>query len=234
MSSNSEVCFLMNFKKDFGFSKNIEKTIAKSMVGTLKFMAPELFEKSEYDYSIDVWSFGIVFFLLLTKYQNEENSKNFYDFKIEENRNLISKMLNSTKFKFKSEYIRIIEQCIEKDPKERPGSGYLLEKFKKMKRKIENEDPITPTFVSSSSPSTLSSKDSTNPFSNPIENEENELSLWLKNIGLEEYEKNFVENGFDDFDFLKKYGLTNQNLDEIGIELPGHRRKIKIKLEELK
>eukprot|EP01080_Neovahlkampfia_damariscottae_P006925 gene6925-11088_t len=228
---------------DFGFSKNLETTIAKSLVGTIKFMAPELFEKTEYDYSIDIWSFGIVFYLLLTRYKSLElelESKNFYDFKIEENRLLIPKILSSTEFKFKNEYIKIIESCIEKEPSERIASENLLQKFQKLKRKYENEEEITP-LSSSSSNSTSFTQNSTSIYSSmenntpiPLNEKLNDLKSFLKEIGMSEYEKNFIENGYDDFEFLREYGLTNQNLEEIGIELPGHRRKLKIKLEELK
>ena len=209
-------------------------------------MAPELFERIEYDYSIDIWSFGIVFFLLLTKYKSleEKDSKNFYDFKIEENRNLISKLLLTTDFKYKNEYIKIIESCIKKEPNDRIICEKLLEKFKKLTKKFENEEEITPKTSSSTSSSSFtqpsvslfSSTDNNTPipFDESQEIELNELKSFLKEIGMSEYEKNFINNGYDDFQFIKQYGLTNQNLEEIGIDLPGHRKKLQIKLEELK
>ena len=57
---------------DFGlctFIKNDEESLSRTqMAGSLKFMAPELVQgKTNYDEKVDVYAFGVVVFLILTK-----------------------------------------------------------------------------------------------------------------------------------------------------------------------
>ena len=51
-----------------------------------------------------------------------------------------------------------------------------------------------------------------------------EVKQWLESIGLSQYVSHFLENGYDDMDSL--WDLNNDDLDAIGIRLPGHRKKI--------
>ena len=51
-----------------------------------------------------------------------------------------------------------------------------------------------------------------------------EVKQWLESIGLPQYVSHFLENGYDDMDSL--WDLNNDDLDAIGIKLPGHRKKI--------
>ena len=69
-----------------------------------------------------------------------------------------------------------------------------------------------------------------------------ETCLWeetkkQKKMENGKYTKYFIKNGFDDLNFILEqmkngYGLTDENLQEIGIIHPGVRAKILIKLEE--
>ena len=53
-----------------------------------------------------------------------------------------------------------------------------------------------------------------------------EVKQWLESIGLPQYVNHFLENGYDDMDSL--WDLNSDDLDAIGIKLPGHRKKILI------
>ncbi|XP_051515710.1 ankyrin repeat and SAM domain-containing protein 1A isoform X3 [Myxocyprinus asiaticus] len=49
---------------------------------------------------------------------------------------------------------------------------------------------------------------------------------WLEHIGLPQYESKLLLNGFDDLRFMGNDIMEEQDLREIGITDPGHRRKI--------
>ena len=66
-----------------------------------------------------------------------------------------------------------------------------------------------------------------------------ELHEFLCSISLGRLTKVFVSNGFDDLSLMieqmskhSKDPITDQNLKEIGVKLPGHRARILVKLEE--
>jgi hypothetical protein len=64
-----------------------------------------------------------------------------------------------------------------------------------------------------------------------------EINFFLKEIELEFYTPYFIKNGFDDLKLIVEQmksdmAITDDNLKDIGINLPGHRAKILIKLEE--
>jgi serine/threonine protein kinase len=50
---------------DYGLSKNI-KSYAQTKVGTPIYIAPELLLSDKYDFSVDIWSLGIIFIEILT------------------------------------------------------------------------------------------------------------------------------------------------------------------------
>ncbi|XP_048879945.1 ankyrin repeat and SAM domain-containing protein 1A isoform X3 [Brienomyrus brachyistius] len=49
---------------------------------------------------------------------------------------------------------------------------------------------------------------------------------WLEHVGLPQYESKFLLNGFDDLRFMGSNVMEDQDLREIGIIDPGHRRKL--------
>lgn len=63
---------------DFGISALVDsytQTTYSSGIGTGIFMAPELFQqKSQYDYKVDVYAFGVILFFILTKGQFPEGT----------------------------------------------------------------------------------------------------------------------------------------------------------------
>ncbi|XP_036390241.1 ankyrin repeat and SAM domain-containing protein 1A-like isoform X2 [Megalops cyprinoides] len=49
---------------------------------------------------------------------------------------------------------------------------------------------------------------------------------WLEHVGLPQYESKLLLNGFDDLRFMGSNVMEDQDLREIGITDPGHRRKL--------
>jgi hypothetical protein len=75
----------------------------------------------------------------------------------------------------------------------------------------------------------------TNENNNSIKpNNEITIESWLKSIGMSQYEKNFIDNGYDDLDVIKEYGLEDLDFESMGIKLPGHIKKFKMKIDSLK
>jgi TATA-binding protein-associated factor Taf7 len=56
--------------------------------------------------------------------------------------------------------------------------------------------------------------------------EQEKLTNWLASIGMIEYEEVFQKAGFDDLDFLAQHGMSELDLDAMGIKKPGHRLKL--------
>ncbi|KAL0212479.1 hypothetical protein RCL1_006105 [Eukaryota sp. TZLM3-RCL] len=50
---------------DFGFSQDLCRSSAKSMIGTVYFMAPEVLSGKGYDTAVDMWSFGVLIYYLV-------------------------------------------------------------------------------------------------------------------------------------------------------------------------
>ena len=114
---------------DFGISKlmTTEQQTMTCGVGTQKFMAPEIIdENEEYDEKVDVYSFGVLRFFVLSGGQ-------------------LPKIKMSDKMKGKkaeipsnfSEFAReLIEECWNFDPKDRPSFSDILKKMKKNDYKL--------------------------------------------------------------------------------------------------
>ena len=50
---------------DFGWSKEIEFEKRSTFCGTLEYMAPEIVDSQNYDFSVDTWSLGILLYEML-------------------------------------------------------------------------------------------------------------------------------------------------------------------------
>ena len=52
---------------DFGLSRIVgEQSLIQSMVGTPQYLAPEVLSAPEYNKSVDIWSLGVVLFVMLS------------------------------------------------------------------------------------------------------------------------------------------------------------------------
>lgn len=50
---------------DFGLAKIMRESVASSFLGTKGYLAPEMLQRQSYDKSIDMWSLGVIVFVLL-------------------------------------------------------------------------------------------------------------------------------------------------------------------------
>lgn len=74
---------------------------------------------------------------------------------------------------------------------------------------------------------------------NSVSTVQNSLFRFLQKIGMEKYYNNLNSNGFDDIQLIieqtknNKIGITDENLKQAGINLPGDRAKILIRIQDL-
>ena len=48
---------------DLGYAKDLEQgSVCTSFVGTMQYLAPELFQSQRYTQTVDFWSFGVLMF----------------------------------------------------------------------------------------------------------------------------------------------------------------------------
>ena len=97
---------------DFGWAKQLTLKNRSSFCGTVEYMAPEIIESENYDYSVDIWSLGILLYELLMGYSpfKDKTTKNIilniklhelkFDKEISEDcKDLINKLLEVNKKK---------------------------------------------------------------------------------------------------------------------------------------
>ena len=106
--------FNVSFKGERGKDNHL-KMMTKT--GTVAFSAPEIFKDSEYNEKVDIWSAGIVLYMMLCGQQPFDH----------ENVNILVQMIKEDplcdieeKLDASLEAIDLIEKMLNKDPKERP------------------------------------------------------------------------------------------------------------------
>ena len=110
---------------DFGFSRVVKSNLSRmnSFVGTMNYVAPEVVERQEYTNSVDIWSIGVVAFVLLAGYlpfkvdSPENRAQHNYEVSFK------SKHWDKISFAAKT----FVARCLSKDPTERPTAAELLE-----------------------------------------------------------------------------------------------------------
>ena len=90
-------------------------------------MSPEVFKGKSYDYSSDIWSIGVLIFLLLSRYKRRN-----INFRIKANLRHVSKLIKESNLKFEEKYISLIENCLDEDPDKRLTGIELLKEFKEI------------------------------------------------------------------------------------------------------
>ncbi len=117
---------------DFGISKVLETTaLAKTFIGSFKYMSPERVLHEVYDYSCDIWSLGIILIEAASSYFPYEEESNMSQLA------LIMAIVDDTEphlpersplnIPFTSSFHNFIHFCIAKNPCERFSAVTLLE-----------------------------------------------------------------------------------------------------------
>jgi len=86
---------------DFGWAKEIMVNNRSTFCGTVEYMAPEIVESGKYDYSVDIWSLGILLYELLMGQSPFKSKK--------EKNTMIKIKLHNLSFKGK----KLSEECID-------------------------------------------------------------------------------------------------------------------------
>lgn len=113
---------------DFGSTRKAElqKTMTMESAGTPNYMAPEFFQGGHYDKAVDVYSFGMMLWEMLTRevpFYGLETPQVIYSVVFQQKRPEIP---TSTPSKLK----QLIESCWSQEPKERPSFDRIAQLFK--------------------------------------------------------------------------------------------------------
>ncbi len=111
---------------DFGLSKILGATESASEgCGTLLYIAPEVINSKAYNHLIDIWSMGVMLYLMLSGDFPFESDN---DFKLKKQILMIDIEFNGSLWRQRSESsIELIKRCLEKNPKKRCSIDQLLE-----------------------------------------------------------------------------------------------------------
>jgi len=59
------------------------------------------------------------------------------------------------------------------------------------------------------------------------------IRRWLSHIELERYAPMFLSQGYDDLDVIDVDGISDDDLNYIGVQKPGHRKKLKVMAKKI-
>ena len=111
---------------DFGIAKEMENSIqmAKTFVGTFKYMSPERMQSEPYNYKSDIWSLGIVLIECATGcYPYKERGVG----QIEMVQNILEQAEpNVDPTCFSAEFREFLSHCMKKDAEQRLPADILL------------------------------------------------------------------------------------------------------------
>jgi serine/threonine protein kinase len=107
---------------DFGFAIKLKKNKLKEFLGTPYYIAPEIWEKKEYDEKIDIFSMGVVLYEILTFRRPFQGNT----------LKIIQDKIIATEYKQLPDYISIntqnlIKNLLNKDPLNRPSTIDILQ-----------------------------------------------------------------------------------------------------------
>ena len=134
--------FLINIDKnnkptvkliDFGVAQYLFKGQGlKGKIGTLKYMAPEIFIKECYNEKVDIWSAGVILYNMATGF--EPYTVNDKEYK---KKRIIIKNINFNEIK--NEHIRkLCKEMLEKYPNKRINAKIALEKARNIRKILFN------------------------------------------------------------------------------------------------
>jgi serine/threonine protein kinase len=123
---------------DLGFCGPANKPLG-SIYGNLPYIAPEVIAGKEYTYASDIYSIGILMWEISTGQQPFGNLNHDYDLAM----NIINGIRPKIGIEIPLEYKKLMEQCWDADPEERPDIVSVLNKIKEIRKPYyqhENEE----------------------------------------------------------------------------------------------
>jgi len=113
---------------DLGFTVQLtpERPKRYSVVGSPYWMAPELIQRKEYDYLVDIWSLGV---LLMELLEGDPPYLTNQEIETEEVTQLILSVglpPPKDKTKWSNDLLSFLENCLIRSPKERPNVTTIM------------------------------------------------------------------------------------------------------------
>ena len=99
------------------------KKLKGTVLGTVAYMAPEIFQSKRYDESVDIWSLGVVA-LQIVQCKPQKEIPESLRIEIAKNKDYISQLLKDNQHHPK--LVPFCESCLRLDPTERPKAEELL------------------------------------------------------------------------------------------------------------
>ena len=190
---------------DFGSAKNLTLKKRNSFCGTVEYMAPEIIGSENYDYSVDIWSLGILLYELLMGHSpfKDKNAKNIMS-------NIIMHQLKYEK-NISDDCKDLINKLLEVNPEKRIDiKGILSHKF--IQKNVENKNSL----ITMSIPLNLEKLKN---YNNSNKNKSNKSIYIIDNI-----KKNY----------LKKESSRDENLKNKNDSLEKIRKTITFEMEKSK
>ena len=181
---------------DFGLSiQNLNKLINNDYCGTYIYMAPELMEKKLYFISVDIWSIGILMFMLLNKGKHPFYIKG-------DKRDEIANKIKNGKFTFYEEISPLAQNLISKLLEPNPSWRYTASQAKQHPWITRNFNETPPKTVNEllikSNKKILLDFFYTSLFLNYLKNDEN-FNKKSANSLEDDEEKRYLKFEEDDF-----------------------------------
>eukprot|EP01080_Neovahlkampfia_damariscottae_P003116 gene3116-5286_t len=214
---------------DLGLSRELNKeNNADTLVGTFTYMAPEIREEQPYSYSADIWALGIIIFELLTRksFQYVQYIKKSFDY---------FKEFEDIKI-YNPIYFSILRNCLEIDPSKRLTIEQISDKLNSEDDNVEirNFDQEISITSNVDSPSIVSKSKidySTLTRDEVLKWSFDDVSNWLENISMSDYQMSFRVNEIDGESLLEL--TTNDEFTTyLKVEKLGHIKKLQKYIKE--
>lgn len=109
---------------DFGLSKMLyNQELTMTSIGTLHFTAPEIMLGNPYNYKCDIWSLGVVLYLMLTfRFPFSDNQSSYLQYY----QNVMNKDYPPLPETVHPIYHKVMEAVLQKDPSQRVAASVIL------------------------------------------------------------------------------------------------------------
>jgi serine/threonine-protein kinase OSR1/STK39 len=129
------------YLSDFGVSASMrDSKVRQTFVGTPCWMAPEVLEqKKGYDYKADIWSLGIS---ALELANGAAPYHNYHPLKVMKNIIEQPPPVLSKSAGWSNDFVKLVADCLQKDPNDRPSIDVLMTKHKAFFDKADRDEVV--------------------------------------------------------------------------------------------